>query len=724
MAGLALSVPRSLDALFDSGVVGNLPDGQLIERFTARHREAAELAFHALVDRHGPMVLRVCRRVLDDPNDAEDAFQATFLILLRRAGSIRERGSVASWLHGVAHRVASRARVESARRRRIERQGIRPDAGHDDQAARLDLESLIDEELTRLPEKYQAPVVLCYLEGLTHEAAATRLGWPVGTVRGRLARARDLLRSRLVRRGIAAPSAVGAIGAFAAPARARVPAAMGEATVRAAADVLMGRALAASTSVRVATLVEATARGGTAIGAKVAVVTLVTVLGVAIAGRSPSPPPPPSAPQVPTQAPAAPREAVRRAMLQLKGTWTTEVDVQETVNGIPAPPRKQKMTWSIDRDTITESDGVFVGWTYRYSLNPDRKPATIDLRSLNIGLDLKGLYKLEGDTLTICYDHERPKNLEPRAPGSAIRQVLRRESRTPTKLSPRFPNAEGCYWAVSPHERGGLPTSMASGSLNIIVGAPDDGAMRVSVASMARLIDGEPDAEYRPVAFDADKKRYAFNLTEGGGWSTSASFRDVVLGHGEFRLDPAVLPAQRVKALGIEVVTPEGKRAARAAASKTAMQEARDSRIDVLPWPEVGKPYPFALKDTAGRAVRSADLKGKVVLIDCWAGWCSPCMTRMPGLKALYQRRHDAGLEVIGVNFDRHPAQTDELVKRLGLPWPEVYVPADDRTYTLWQDASGIHDLPRLLLIDRQGILRWDGGTDKLEKQVEAMLRM
>ncbi|MHB1561055.1 MAG: thioredoxin-like domain-containing protein, partial [Isosphaeraceae bacterium] len=523
---------------------------------------------------------------------------------------------------------------------------------------------------------------------------------------------------RLVRRGVAAPSAIAAIGAIAAPpARASVPTALGEVTVRAAADILMGRALAVSTSVRVATLVEATARGGMGIGAKVAVVTFVAVLGVAIVGRFSSPPP--SAPQ----APAAPREAIRREMLRLKGTWTTEADVQETVNGVPAPPRKVKVTWSIDRDTITQSTEEFAEWTYRYSLNPDQAPGTIDLQLLNLSIDLKGLYKLDGDTLTLCYGEERPKDLaSPANPEAGMRLVLHRSSRTPTEVSPRFPNAEGCYWAVAPNEHG-VPGSFASGRINVIIDEPKDGSLRVNIASMARLVAGNPDAEYRPVAFGADKKRYAFKLTGGGGWSTSAPFRDVVLGHGEFRLDPAVLPARQVKALGIEVITPEGKRAARKAASKTAMQEARNSRIDVLPWPEVGQPYEFLLKDSRGRVLRSADLKGKVVLIDCWAGWCSACMTKMPGLKELDQRRHNDGLEIIGVNFDRHPARTDELVRRLGLPWPEIYVSADDHTYSLWQDASGIHDLPRLLLIDRQGILRWDGPPAELEKQVEAMLR-
>ena len=249
MAGQTLSVPRSLGALFDIGVVGDLPDGQLLQRFTTGHREAAELAFDALVERHGPMVLRVCRRLLDDPNDAEDAFQATFLVLIRRAGSIRERGSLAAWLHGVALRVASRARVESARRRRIERRALRSEVvSRTTSPERIDLESVIHEELDRLPEKYRSPIVLCYLEGLTHEGAADRLGWPVGTVRGRLARARDLLRSRLTRRGVTASAALAAVGSLTDSARAAVPAALRDATVRAAAEIASGRTIAAAAS--------------------------------------------------------------------------------------------------------------------------------------------------------------------------------------------------------------------------------------------------------------------------------------------------------------------------------------------------------------------------------------------------------------------------------------------------------------------------------------------
>lgn len=191
----------------------------------------------------------------------------------------------------------------------------------------------------------------------------------------------------------------------------------------------------------------------------------------------------------------------------------------------------------------------------------------------------------------------------------------------------------------------------------------------------------------------------------------------------EYRLDPAVLPFNQVKRLGIEVIPPETRQVAKAAASVRAVQAARDSGVEMLPAPEVGKPFPFSLTDTKGRALRSAELKGKVVLIDCWAGWCSPCMAKMPKLKELYERRRGDGFEVIGINFDHSRERAEELVKKLGLNWPEVYVPDDDRTRELWADGPGISGLPRLFLIDQGGILRWSGSPLEIEERVTRLLR-
>jgi RNA polymerase sigma-70 factor (ECF subfamily) len=165
-----------------------LTDGQLLECFLARREEEA---FAALVRRHGPMVLGVCRRVLHNTHDAEDAFQATFLVLARKAASVVPTDRVGHWLYGVAHRTALKARTAAARRRRTERQAgqmLAREGGAEDHPD--DLRSLLDEELHRLPGKYCAPLLLCLLEGKTRKEAARRLGWTEGTLSGRLARAK------------------------------------------------------------------------------------------------------------------------------------------------------------------------------------------------------------------------------------------------------------------------------------------------------------------------------------------------------------------------------------------------------------------------------------------------------------------------------------------------------------------------------------------------------
>jgi RNA polymerase sigma factor (sigma-70 family) len=206
---------RDVERLLVEGTAAGVSDEHLLARFAAA-RDRSSLAFEAIVRRHGPMVLETCRRLLrGDHHAAEDAFQATFLVLARRAGAIRVRpsGSLAPWLHEVACRTARKARVAGIRRRRRETLAIlRPAATGGESALiaeELDDNRVLHEEVSRLPEKYRAAIVLCYFEGLTQDQAAKTLSWPVGTVRGYLARARDLLRTRLVRRGVGGMAAVG-----------------------------------------------------------------------------------------------------------------------------------------------------------------------------------------------------------------------------------------------------------------------------------------------------------------------------------------------------------------------------------------------------------------------------------------------------------------------------------------------------------------------------------
>ena len=233
------SVIEQFHRLFQGASMAGLSEWQLLNRYVTRRDESA---FEALVARHGPMVLGVCRGMLTDPHAVEDAFQATFLVLVRRAGSLGEHDAIGHWLYGVARRVALRARSETARKHAWEKpiSGVDPAGGGTD-PDHFELAARLHEELTRLPAVYRAPVVLCYLEGLTHEEAARQLHWPVGTVKGRLARAKDMLRGRLWRRGMM-PS-IGLIAAtLARDATAAVPASLIQSTVRAALHVSAGRA--------------------------------------------------------------------------------------------------------------------------------------------------------------------------------------------------------------------------------------------------------------------------------------------------------------------------------------------------------------------------------------------------------------------------------------------------------------------------------------------------
>lgn len=238
MAGGHLEpVLRQLHRLFARETTGTTADGLLLEQFA---RGGDQAAFAELVRRHGPMVLRVCNHVLHDPHGADDAFQATFLVLARRAAAIRRKDSVASWLHGVAYRVAMRARAAAALRRTRESQAPARQANPDGETDMGDLRQVLHQELDRLPDKYRAPLVLCYLEGKSHREAADELGWPPGSLAKRLAIAQERLRHRLAGRGIALSTAALLTALAAGEAPAAVSAALVDSTTRAAAAFAAG----------------------------------------------------------------------------------------------------------------------------------------------------------------------------------------------------------------------------------------------------------------------------------------------------------------------------------------------------------------------------------------------------------------------------------------------------------------------------------------------------
>jgi RNA polymerase sigma factor (sigma-70 family) len=298
-------VLRHLRRLCEAEPGRDLDDGELLERFLAHSEEAA---FALLVQRHGPMVLGVCRRVLHDAHHAEDAFQATFLVLARRSAAIRQRGSLASWLYGVAQRIAREARARFAAQRKWERRSAQmPRSETLDELTWQELRTVLDEEVGSLPERYRAPVVLCYFEGKSYDEAARELGWPKSSLASRLARAREALRERLARRGLALSATALAAGLAERAAGAAVPALLILNTVKGATRFAAGK-IAGSFSSQALALAEDSLKGVLGFKTKALLILLAVALAAGGAGfaaqQAPGEQPPP-APAEDARAPAA-----------------------------------------------------------------------------------------------------------------------------------------------------------------------------------------------------------------------------------------------------------------------------------------------------------------------------------------------------------------------------------------------------------------------------------
>nr|WP_159452297.1 sigma-70 family RNA polymerase sigma factor [Singulisphaera sp. GP187] len=273
-----------LGTLFNQGVTAGLTDGQLLERFSMRRGEAAELAFAALVERHGRFVLNTCQKILRDNHEAEDALQATFLVLAYKSDALWVEDSLAPWLHRVACRIAIRAKLTASRRKLAEQAAAQEASDRSASQGRDDLGAALHEAIDRLPGHYRRPVVLCDLEGRTYEEAARHLGCPVGTVKSRLARGRQMLRERLVRPGFALPAGFPAREMAQVP----MPARLSDSMVQAATRITAGKTAAGVVSASVVALTEGMlkmmfiARLTRGVGAAVAVSVAVLTIGMGV----------------------------------------------------------------------------------------------------------------------------------------------------------------------------------------------------------------------------------------------------------------------------------------------------------------------------------------------------------------------------------------------------------------------------------------------------------
>jgi RNA polymerase sigma factor (sigma-70 family) len=433
-------------------------DGELLELFVARRDGAA---FEALVHRHGAMVLGVCRRILGHAQDAEDAFQATFLVLARKGATVRPRGRVGGWLYGVARRTALQARADNARRRAHERQ-VRPTAQPtpDAEAAGQELRPLLDGAVSRLPEKYREPVVLCELEGRPRREVARQLGIPEGTLSSRLAAARKRLARRLARPGAGLPSAAlaallareaGAQVPQALASAARVPGMAGGGAVPATVVALAERVMKGMFLMKLKQLlalillVGAVGAAGTALSALGSVEGVVPpqVHSAAQPAGEPTKQPPRRAQEViawgvpvamdkGVPAPGKPEEAVRREQARLRGKWRLvaikEVLAPDAVAekrggewvagpGLEAARRHDitgvYLTFEGDRVTVAAPPDAGRRRAYglaqgSYVVDPSRTPKAMDLTPMDAKLPAEArrafgaIYLLDGNELWIA----------------------------------------------------------------------------------------------------------------------------------------------------------------------------------------------------------------------------------------------------------------------------------------------------------------------------------
>jgi RNA polymerase sigma factor (sigma-70 family) len=502
-----------------------MTDGQLLSRFIDAQDEDA---FAALVKRHAPMVWSVCCRVLANHHDAEDAFQATFLVLVRKAATVLPREMLPNWLYGVAAMTAHRAKVAAAIARRRERQFVSmPEPAMAESDLWTDLRPLLDQELTRLPDPYRVVVILCDLEGKTRKEAARQLGLPEGTVASRLARARVMLAKRLGRQGLGVSGGALAAVMTAKAVSASVPSSLVASTIKTASLLAVGQAAAGIISLQVAALTEGVVKTMFLTKLKITTVVLVAIaLASAIGGGSytvlQARPTDGSAPVPSSQNkeqltdkewPALSRALFRPELKTdketLQGTWklvaTHKHGKKVDPTDIPIHPHDLVIEGSKVETKLSKGGGD----RGKLELNPAASPKEITITWL---IQWRGIYKLDEDKLTICFNPDngiRPDGFTTSADSGRVLFVYERVKRRPNAKDQETEKEGFTAWGM---EVGGLQAGLSfrpgehraynhGETVRLVVRVRNVGKGTVKFEYLKQFLDENP-----PTVTDADGK--------------------------------------------------------------------------------------------------------------------------------------------------------------------------------------------------------------------------
>ena len=671
-------------------------DQELLRRFLDQHDEPA---FDALVRRHGPMVLDVCRGVLPNEADVEDAFQATFLILARKAGSIRKTASLASWLHGVAYRTAWKVRTDFARRRKYEDRAPppAPDGTADDLAWR-EVRQILHQELNALSERFRAPLVLCYLEGRTQDEAAALLGLAKSTLKERLERGRALLRARLIRRGLGTAGLL-ILATWAATATA-VPPALTAAAVRVAAHSASGGVVPAS----VLSLAERGARSMSATKLILGLCLLpAAVLGLARPGTPDHPGPIPGAPAAAAE-PDKKDAPVQRGPGDLAGVWKVQ-DVQTAGKSLLAAG-DLKDAQLVFKDNRAEVKGLAVDFVRDFSFTFDstKTPREIDVTFQDgprKGETLQGIYVARKNEIRICLRVAYPKLGRPAGfdtiSGTTLYTFI---------LGPEQDGAAPAAPTPLPSPQADAPAKKCrvTGTLASIEYAKVGGTLDRAIVTVYTDPGRDPVAKANEkgtaFAFDLPLGNYALECTGVGsrGATFVPSEKKFAVKAGDARLDLGAIdmPASKItKLFGQPAPELEG----------------------AVGWKNTD---PMTLKG----------LKGKVVVLDFWSYSCTICLHHKPDLAQLAEKYKGKELAVLTVHdssldtmeeVDKHvPEAIKQKAGHLPIALDGAGAKSIFRSY-------GITAVPMVILIDPEGrvVRRFHhAGDPELDREVEKLLGM